>query len=354
MTIQPIVALFAGTMISVIRPIRMKSIVLAGLLAICCGGMTSNLESRAWAQPTDGAGSDPESSIAASQKKANDEVRRPRRLIPEGTFVISREVLLRPAGAGASVWIAEFRTVPGQAKLPAMFLMPSRRLQRLENAQRIKGTVEPMAALVSGQVFSYSGFNFLMLTAMPKPIAEAEIDTNNQSTQTENDTKAPNDDDEADEPSVSSDVEAMIEELESGGSVAPVLQRTGGGNGNGNAKTLMERSSNDSNDSAADAARSVGEELSEGSFLYDRMVRLVRSPVNGAWSIAFESDSNGLDDPSLIVLPCMILDELERQAVRLGDAFRFKISGQIYVYGQSYYILPTMIEVPYERDNLSP
>jgi len=53
-------------------------------------------------------------------------------------------------------------------------------------------------------------------------------------------------------------------------------------------------------------------------------------------------------------LPCRLLESLQSRAGQLGDAFRLNISGQVYTYQGQGYLLPTVMEIPYERDNLSP
>jgi len=289
-------------------------------------------------------------------------VARPKRLVPEGTFVISRRARIAPAGR-TGAWIVTFRNERGVAALPSMFLMPSRRLQRLESTLSVSESSEgptgrdrSIDAIVSGEVFVFRHYNFLMLTTMPRLLAETDESSEN-ATQGEADaaktdsgaeSKPPNDQDaDATKNNASADVEKMIRDLESGGPIAPILQRPSsldapsGENRNGRSQTRRN--------SKPDAST-----LAEGSFIVKRAVRLVRSDSNGAWTVVFESDRDGLQDAPLVVLPCRMLESLQSRARQLGDAFRLSISGQVYTYQGQGYLLPTMMEIPYERDNLSP
>ncbi len=320
------------------NPVQNRWFVLLGLLGLI-------LSTPTWGQEVDAVSTN---------------VRRNRRLIPEETFVIGREAVIRSAGESGA-WIIIFENGGGQGELPAMFLMPSRRLQRLETALEMKKEVAngefELRALVSGQVFAYQNYNFLMLTAMPRLQAPAE-DEDEEASEVEDGTEDESaaadgeggDDGEESEGvgNASADVESMIKDLESEGPMAPIFQRpavdsTARGNG------TTPRAGKYGETGAANRNALV-----EGAFVMNRAARLVHTIDTGAWAIVFESDDDGLSDEPLIVQPCKMLEQMEARAEQLGDAFKLNISGQVFTYRGGVYLLPTLMQLPYERDNLSP
>ena len=239
--------------------------------------------------------------------------------------------------------------------------MPSRRLQRLESTLSVAessegstGRERSVDAIVSGEVFVFQHYNFLMLTTIPRLLATADESAENasqaaDSAKTDSGAEAkPGTEKVADTTNnASADVEKMIRDLESDGPIAPILQRPSSQDAPTGAEN--ERRSQSRINSKPDAPT-----LAEGSFIVKRAVRLVRSDSNGAWTVVFESDRDGMKDAPLVVLPCRLLESLQSRAGQLGDAFRLNISGQVYTYQGQGYLLPTVMEIPYERDNLSP
>jgi len=291
--------------------------------------------------------------VQAQPSTENDLITPPRHLLPEGTFIISRNATLLPAGS-TGAWVVQFTNEPGESKLPPCYLMPSRRLARLENSLARQPEIKSFSVIVSGQLFVYQNYQFLMLTATPRLNATPEKteQTNNTTPpadQTENKqgittTKQP--ETKTTPPSASTDVEKMIHELETGGPAAPIIR--------GNESPAAQPNKDTANDENSPQANSQAEPLREGIFINNRLVRMVRSPINGAWSIVFDSDSAGLQDPPLIILPCRLLEQMEKRAKQLGDRFQLKISGTVYLYHDGKYLLPTIMTIPYKQDNLSP
>lgn len=338
-------------------PIRqIWSAVLVGILATVAVGFSIAAEARA--QDSENR----PSSTAPIETDPIVSIARPSRLVPEGTFVISRRARISPAG-GTGAWIVTYQNERGVATLPSMFVMPSRRLQRLESTLSVAESSErptrrdrSVEAIVSGEVFVFQHYNFLMLTTMPRLLATTDESVKNapqaaaDSAKTESEAESkPGTEKQADttDNNASAGVEEMIRDLESGGPIAPILQRPS--SQDAPAETENERQSQSRRNSKPDAST-----LAEGSFIVKRAVRLVRSDSNGAWTVAFESDRDGMQEAPLVVLPCRLLEGLQSWAGRLGEAFRLNISGQVYTYQGQGYLLPTVMEIPYERDNLSP
>lgn len=93
----------------------------------------------------------------------------------------------------------------------------------------------------------------------------------------------------------------------------------------------------------------------EGQFIITRRARMVRAPGGGpGWLMVFEADSSGMQDPPMYVLPCQLLEDMEAILQQQGDSAVFIISGQVYVYRGANYIMPTLMKIAPQRDNLQP
>lgn len=92
----------------------------------------------------------------------------------------------------------------------------------------------------------------------------------------------------------------------------------------------------------------------EGAFIVSRLARITRSDTGGEWMVTFDSDRTGQMDPPMVLIPCRLLERLIRTAQSEGDAARIIISGQVYVYHDVNYLLPTVMHRPMASENLSP
>jgi hypothetical protein len=81
----------------------------------------------------------------------------------------------------------------------------------------------------------------------------------------------------------------------------------------------------------------------DGTPVVRRRGRLVRTG-EGAWAFVFDNDP---DDPlgaeSMVVMPCLLLQRMERQALSDGDAHQLTVSGRIHTHQGQAYLLPTMM-----------
>ena len=93
--------------------------------------------------------------------------------------------------------------------------------------------------------------------------------------------------------------------------------------------------------------------LPEGTQLLWRRGWLSRSP-DGAWTFVFAADAAGQADPPLNVLPCLLLERMERYATTAGAGAPMVLSGVIYRYKKRGYLLPTAFEVPRLRTQIAP
>lgn len=88
-------------------------------------------------------------------------------------------------------------------------------------------------------------------------------------------------------------------------------------------------------------AATGGKLLREGSFLASRRGRMVRSS-EGAWLFVFDADSSTKAEPPMTMMPCLNLQAMEKLAERGGDALSYTVSGQVFVYKNRNYLLPTL------------
>ena len=74
----------------------------------------------------------------------------------------------------------------------------------------------------------------------------------------------------------------------------------------------------------------------------------------GAWLFLFDADASGLADPPMILLPCLLLERMERYAQRAESHAPMLLSGRVFRYHQVNYLLPTTFQIPRERTPLRP
>ena len=92
--------------------------------------------------------------------------------------------------------------------------------------------------------------------------------------------------------------------------------------------------------------------LHDGTVVVNRRGRLRRTP-EGYQVFIFEADDLNKPERPLIMQPCKKLENMEEMVQELGDRVIFTVSGQVQLYRDNNYLLPTMFKVDYERNNLS-
>ncbi len=93
----------------------------------------------------------------------------------------------------------------------------------------------------------------------------------------------------------------------------------------------------------------------EGQFIVRRRVRVVRAQPDGPakWLVTFQGDSQGLDDPPVFLMPCQLLEKIERLSDEKGQQ-SFLVSGQVFTYRNANYLLPTYAVPAPDRRNVQP
>jgi len=90
----------------------------------------------------------------------------------------------------------------------------------------------------------------------------------------------------------------------------------------------------------------------EGDFVVNRRGRLKLTPSGNYALFAFDSDGTSMADPPMVLVPCELLELMEKQVQDRGERIVFKISGQILTYHHVNYLLPTMVKLDVDRGNL--
>lgn len=92
----------------------------------------------------------------------------------------------------------------------------------------------------------------------------------------------------------------------------------------------------------------------EGEFVVSRRGRISRAPDGIHVLFVFESDEKDAPEAPMILVPCQTLQSMEDIVRDRGDRIVFKLSGQVLAYRGLNYLLPTMMNVEFDRGNLQP
>ncbi len=93
--------------------------------------------------------------------------------------------------------------------------------------------------------------------------------------------------------------------------------------------------------------------LPEGTLMHMRRGRLTRDD-DGAWVFLFDADSEGLGDPPVTLLPTSTLQSLEKSVAQTGTATPMLLSGEIVLYRDQRFLIPTLFRTPTQRTRLNP
>jgi hypothetical protein len=235
-------------------------------------------------------------------------------LLREGSYLRqTRGSLHRDADTGW--WTFRVDPEDPHRQVAELTLLPCTLLENLEPLVEASTLFD-----LTGQVFVYRGRNYLLPTHAPRlveyvpaPAAPGTAD-------------APPPGDES--------ARTILRELEQ--TVGPVRRSSQAGQGS---------------ESAAEPRRAAL--VPPGTVILWRRGWLVRESA-GAWSFVFEADASGLVDPPMVLLPCLLLEQMERHARRAGSDDALLISGRVERYNARNYLLPTSYQVPHHRTPLRP
>ena len=197
------------------------------------------------------------------------------------------------------------------ALLPCQLMADMRRITEGMSRQQV-------VFEATGQVFVYRGRNFFLPTHAPHVVGIAKP------------TAAPPPQQRPDEGSDTDSAEAILRNLQQ--AVGEVARNPAVGGG---------------------AATGDVELIPEGTQVVARRGRMSRGP-RGTWWFTFDADVDGLVDPPMVLLPCLLRERRERYAERSGERAAMLLSGRVYQYEDRNYILATMFQIPHERTALRP
>ncbi len=239
-------------------------------------------------------------------------------LLREGTYMLQVKGSLH-RGEQPGRWVFRIaRDDPGK-ELFELTLLPCTLLASLE--QLVESMPDEQIVFdLTGQVFVYGGRNYLMPTHAPRlvdyvpPSRPHDINGDNIKTATPDDS-----------------AEAILRDLDR--AVGPVVHSP--------------------RRAAAGAGDATGRPATPGTMILWRHGWMVRE-ANGAWLFVFAADATGLGDPPMILLPCRLLEDMERHAFRSSPVEPLLVSGRVTRYRGRNYLLPTMFRVPRYSSALRP
>lgn len=275
----------------------------------------------------------------------------------EGEFLRNRSGrLLTADDRGYAVFVLDANEELGEASI-AMVVAPNRGLESMQQLVRRRG--EAVAFTVSGQVHTYRGVNYLMITAPPRPVLKQRTA------------------DEADEPGEVTEATPVVDEpteedAEDTGPLSPeeeleqLLGQRGGGPLGGEAGDARPQRDPDMDmpevsrgGSAADPAvlgsapgQAQAKLLEEGAFIVQRTGRIVRSGDGAHALFVFDADGSAAPEPPMILQACKLLEEVEATLYEYGDHLPLVITGQVQTYRGANYLLPSILRQEFDRGNL--
>ena len=237
----------------------------------------------------------------------------PGRLLPEGAFIVQLEGRVHATAPGA--WVFEPTQLVDNAAIKPMVILPSQSLARL--IQLVGQDAENNLVSLTGETLLYRGRNYLLVSAIAAHAQEADIATPEPAS---DDTSAEVDESQP-EPAYSQSVQDLIKELEEARHAdRTILQPTTVQAGSGRAP------------------------VPEGRTFMRRRARLTYLTA-GEIALAFDNDPDQIIDVPLVVLPCHLLERMERIVESRGDSLAVRVSGQSYAYNGRSYVLPTSITI---------
>ena len=92
---------------------------------------------------------------------------------------------------------------------------------------------------------------------------------------------------------------------------------------------------------SAKEAYDAGASVMEGDRIQNRRCSILRDQRSGTWRIVFDSEAADQRDPTMEILPCLLLEKLQRRAAQSDLPESILLSGEITRYQGRSYLLPT-------------
>jgi len=267
-------------------------------------------------------------------------------LLREGSLLVDvKSRLVRDQRRG--LWLLQVDPSRTDAPAQTFTLLPCTQLSEMHHlAESASG--RNLAFLVTGRIFVYRGENFLLPTHAPVVMDEPDAPpAPAPAAAPAPETSQP---DSGFRLGAGDSAEEIMRNLEkSSGSLArnPAVVTDG--------KPATSAKPGEDASERAGAASQPMSVLREDSSVVSRRGKLARdSGGGGGWIFVFDADTQGLADPPVKLLPCLLLERIEDYARRLGNNSPAIMSGQVFLFNGHNYLLPTMFRIPQERKNLMP
>ena len=187
---------------------------------------------------------------------------------------------------------------------------------------------------LTARVLIYQGRNFLLpslVTPLSAPLAEKPAPPQPESPESEEEQTSAN----APVNSLNQDGDAAAARLEE-----RLRQRI---------KALPQ-----SSDSIGDDAATAKRTLQEGTRLQNRRSAIVRDQRSGTFRVVFDAQGPNTVDPTMELLPCLLLAELERLAAESELPPAVYMSGEVTSFRGRNYLLPTIWRPARQSRNIFP
>ena len=315
---------------------------------------------------------DPDTPLPRMRREGGFVVERPGRLIavPDPTA---------PPRSPGELWVFAFDRVAGVDDLRPMIVQRTRRLQMMQDtrtppsadpgdptatgeteAARLRGRLIGRF-LVSGQVHTFRGVNYLLLSsaiAQPDSATAALLEAGGRARGApESGAAASGSRSPSRVTADTFDSPASATPATFGGSDDPIRQM----------EALLDRPAATARTPRDPNAGPVAEGINagaggdiplnaaprtEGTYLVERRGRVLNPDGAGPVVFAFSSDGAKADDPPVVLMPCGLLVDLQEQLERADVAPELVLSGRVYAYRGVNYVLPTSYRTVPRRDNL--
>ena len=251
----------------------------------------------------------------------------PGTLRPEGTFLVgwTGEIVRMRTGGLAFLPVTEAGSLLPE---PAMALLPSTTYSRIETL--LGDDTRGLWLSLTGEVLVYQDRNWLMPTLFagagaPPPVTDAPAQPEDPAAATDEPVEGST---QPEAPGTGDRVEDLIRQLE-----AQREERRG-----------IDTTFAPPTDPTAEEGAAPSGPAIEGRMLLNQRGRMVRN-IDGGWVVAIDND--GATDADrlphrLRLLPCKLVETMERKAEKEGESWSFEVSGHLYRHGETVYLLPRM------------
>ncbi len=248
-------------------------------------------------------------------------------VVPDGVELEGRAPLLREGGIlqkvvgrikrDETLGVYRFSPRPTERTVVQreLILLPSRGLEDLVRVEKVVDTegdrtLEEGEFEVSGRVLVYRGRNFLLPEAVVPMFKLDDVETTAPPSVPTPNAAGPDDDELA---------ERLERELEARIGAVP--------------RSLDFK----------EALPVTATPIDAGTRFVDRRGRISRDPASGVWRFVLAGDGSGSDVASVILLPCLELERLERLVRQADVRSEVLISGRISTFQGRVYLLPTLV-----------